>query len=48
MPILVIAGRGRRATLDISGWTPTQVQGAILAAEIDGYNAHTGYGKKEN
>jgi len=48
MSILVIAGRGRRATINIEGLSDTEVRGMILAAECDGFTAHTGYGRKEN
>jgi len=37
MAIMVIAGGGQRATIDISDWTEQEVAGARLACEVDGF-----------
>jgi hypothetical protein len=37
--IMVIAGRGRRTTISVDGWTEQEIEGARLAVEIDGYEA---------
>jgi hypothetical protein len=37
MSIMTITGRGKRAVVNITGWTKQQIEGAILACEIDGY-----------
>jgi hypothetical protein len=37
MAIMVIAGGGQRATIDISDWDEQEIAGVRLACEVDGF-----------
>jgi hypothetical protein len=45
MPIMVIIGRGKRAVVEIAGWTQEQIDGVRLSVEIDGYDTQIGVGR---
>jgi len=39
MAIMVIAGNGQRAVMDITGWSQREIDGVRLAVEVDGGSA---------
>lgn len=45
MPIMVIVGNGKRTTVDITGWSQREIDGACLAVQVDGYRVAIGVGR---